>query len=82
VSTDEEVLRYAKDSPGTIYHAVGANAMGPSDDDVVDSHLRVRGVSGLRVIDTSVFPEQPSGNSAAPTMALAWRAADLILGQR
>jgi choline dehydrogenase-like flavoprotein len=79
VSTDEEVLRYASDSPGTIYHAVGANAMGPNDDDVVDSRLRVRGVSGLRVIDASVFPEQPSGNTAAPTMALAWRAADLIL---
>jgi choline dehydrogenase-like flavoprotein len=78
VSTDEEVIRYAGDSPGTIYHAVGANAMGPKDDDVVDSHLRVRGVSGLRVVDTSVFPEQPAGNTAAPTMALAWRAADLI----
>jgi choline dehydrogenase-like flavoprotein len=80
VSAEEEVVRYAHDSSGTIYHAVGANAMGPNDDDVVDSQLRVRGVSGLRVIDTSVFPEQPSGNSAAPTMALAWRAADLILG--
>jgi choline dehydrogenase len=79
VSTDEEVLRYAADSPGTIYHAVGANAMGPNDDDVVDSRLRVRGVTGLRVIDASAFPEQPSGNTAAPTMALAWRAADLIL---
>jgi choline dehydrogenase-like flavoprotein len=79
VSTDDEVIRYAGDSAGTIYHAVGANAMGPNDDDVVDAHLRVRGVSGLRVIDTSVFPEQPSGNTAGPTMALAWRASDLIL---
>ncbi len=79
VSTEEEVIRYAADSPGTIYHAVGANAMGPNDDDVVDPRLRVRGVSGLRVIDASAFPEQPSGNTAAPTMVLAWRAADLIL---
>lgn len=82
VSTDEEVLRYAGDSPGTIYHAIGANAMGPKDDDVVDSRLRVRGVSGLRVVDASVFPEQPSGNTAAPTMALAWRAAELVLEER
>ena len=79
VSTEEEVLRYAADSPGTIYHAVGANAMGPNDDDVVDARLRVRGVTGLRVVDASAFPEQPSGNTAAPTMVLAWRAADLIL---
>lgn len=79
VSTEEEVVRYAADSAGTIYHAVGANAMGPNDDDVVDSRLRVRGVSGLRVVDASVFPEQPSGNTAAPTMVLAWRAADLML---
>lgn len=82
VSTDEEVIRYAGDSPGTIYHAVGANAMGPNDDDVVDARLRVRGVTGLRVVDASVFPEQPAGNTAAPTMALAWRAADLILEER
>jgi choline dehydrogenase-like flavoprotein len=53
--------------------------MGPDDDDVVDGELRVRGVSGLRVIDASVFPQQPAGNLAAPTMALAWRASDLIL---
>lgn len=79
VSSDDEVVRYAGDSAGTIYHAVGANAMGPNDDDVIDSRLRVRGVSGLRVIDASSFPEQPSGNTAAPTMVLAWRAADMIL---
>lgn len=79
VSSDDEVVRYAADSAGTIYHAVGANAMGPNDDDVIDSRLRVRGVSGLRVIDASSFPEQPSGNTAAPTMVLAWRAADMIL---
>ena len=61
-----------------VYHAVGANAMGPNDDDVTDSRLRVRGVEGLRVVDSSSFPIQVSGNTAAPTMALAWRAADLI----
>ena len=79
VSTPEQVVRYSLDTGSGIFHAVGAAAMGPDDDDVVDSRLRVRGVTGLRIIDASVFAEQPAGNTAAPTMALAWRAADLIL---
>ncbi|MCU1394857.1 MAG: Choline dehydrogenase [Ilumatobacteraceae bacterium] len=78
VSTPDEVIRFAQDTPLGIYHAVGSAAMGPADDDVVDHRLRVRGVKGLRIIDASVFAEQPAGNTAAPTMALAWRAADLI----
>ncbi|MHA6669393.1 GMC family oxidoreductase [Homoserinimonas sp. A447] len=78
VSTPDQVIQYAVDNGATIYHAVGANAMGPNDDDVVDSRLRVRGVTGLRVVDASVLPMQVSGNTAAPTMALAWRAADFI----
>jgi len=79
VSTPDEVLRYALDTGSGIYHAVGANAMGPADDDVVDPQLRVRGVTGLRVVDASVLPVQLAGNTAAPTMAVAWIAADLIL---
>jgi choline dehydrogenase-like flavoprotein len=78
VSTPEQVVRYSLDTGAGLYHAVGAAAMGPNDEDVVDAALRVRGVSGLRVVDASAFRQQPSGNSAAPTMALAWRAADLI----
>jgi choline dehydrogenase-like flavoprotein len=78
VSTPEEVLRYAMDTGSGIFHAVGASAMGPDDSDVVDPQLRVRGVTGLRVVDASVFPVQVAGNSAAPTMAAAWIAADLI----
>ena len=46
---------------------------------VVDPALRVRGTQGLRVIDTSVMPVIPSGNTNGPTMAMAWRAADIIL---
>ncbi|MBN9112419.1 MAG: GMC family oxidoreductase N-terminal domain-containing protein [Pseudonocardia sp.] len=82
VSTPDEVIRYAIDSPLGIYHAVGSCAMGPNAEDVVDHRLRVRGVEGLRVVDASVFAEQPAGNTAAPTMALAWRAADLIREER
>jgi choline dehydrogenase len=78
VSTRDDVVRYALDSGGIAYHAVGSSAMGPNSDDVVDSHLRVRGVDGLRVVDASVLPVQVAGNTQAPTMAVAWIAADLI----
>ncbi|WP_229400136.1 GMC family oxidoreductase [Micromonospora okii] len=63
------------------YHAVGTAAMGSGDDHVVDPALRVRGVHGLRVADASVLPVLVSGYLNAPVMALAWRAADLILGR-
>ncbi|MGC4805862.1 GMC family oxidoreductase [Micromonospora sp. DT233] len=63
------------------YHAVGTCAMGPDDAHVVDPQLRVRGVDGLRVADASVLPVLVSGYLNAPVMALAWRAADLILGR-
>ena len=79
VSGPGDVVRYALDSGTGIYHAVGASAMGPEPDDVVDPRLRVRGVTGLRVVDASVLPVQVAGNTQAPTMAVAWIAADLIL---
>jgi choline dehydrogenase-like flavoprotein len=80
VSTPEQVLKYSIDTGAGIFHAVGSAAMGPEDDDVVDPQLRVRGVEGLRIADASVLPTQVSGNTAAPTMAVGWIAADLILG--
>jgi choline dehydrogenase len=79
VSSRDEVLNYAIETGATIYHGVGANAMGPDDEDVVDPRLRVRGVEGLRVADVSVLPVQVAGNTAAPAMAIGWRAADFIL---
>lgn len=77
--TDEEILR-AYDTYGTCgYHAVGSCKMGSDPaTSVVDPELRVRGVTGLRIMDTSVFPTIPSGNTNGPTMAMAWRAADVI----
>jgi choline dehydrogenase len=78
VSSPGDVVRYALDTGAGIYHAVGASAMGPQADDVVDPELRVRGVTGLRVVDASVLPVQVAGNTQAPTMAVAWIAADLI----
>ena len=74
IVTPEQAVEYARATGIGMYHAVGSCAMGPHDEDVVDARLRVRGVRGLRVVDASVFPAMPSGNTAAPTMALAWRA--------
>jgi choline dehydrogenase len=54
--------------------------MGAGDDAVVDLELRVRGVEGVRVVDASVMPTVPRGNTNAPTIAIAERAADLIRG--
>jgi choline dehydrogenase-like flavoprotein len=79
VSSDPvSALQHARRSGGTVYHGVGSCAMGADDDAVVDELLRVRGVQGLRVVDASVLPFQVSGNTAAPVMAVAWIAADLI----
>ena len=80
VATDDDFVHNALTAGASGYHTLGTCSMGPADDDVVDSDLRVRGVSGLRVIDASVFPHQPSGNTSAPTQALAWHAASKILG--
>lgn len=80
VQTDEEIVEAARTHGYCGYHAIGTCAMGADDEHVVDPQLRVRGVTGLRVVDASVLPVMVSGWTSAPVTALAWRAADLILG--
>lgn len=79
VRTDQEIVDAGLLGGGCGYHASGTAAMGPDEDDVVDSRLRVRGVPGLRVVDASVLPVMVSGNLNGPVSALAWHAADYIL---
>lgn len=79
--TDDELARLAGDIGTTIFHPVGTTRMGGADDEmaVVDSHLRVRGVDGLRVVDAGVMPTITSGNTNSPTLMIAEKAAGWIL---
>ena len=77
-SDDEIIAAYDRFGNGA-YHASGTCRMGLDDEAVVDDRLRVRGVDGVRVIDTSILPFLVAGNTAGPAMAMSWRAADLIL---
>ncbi len=78
--TDDELVKAAGDIGTTIFHPVGTCKMGRVDDPmaVLDSELRVRGIQRLRVVDASAMPTITSGNTAAPTMLIAQRAAELL----
>lgn len=80
VQSDEGLRDYIRRTAATTFHPVGTCRMGTDAGAVVDSNLRVSGMSGLRVVDASVMPEQIGGNTNAPVTMIAERAADLILG--
>ena len=82
VHDDESMLQYFREKGGSIYHLCGSCKMGPNPDDaVVDDRLRVHGISALRVIDASIFPNITSGNINAPVMMVAEKGAHLILSE-
>ncbi|MEO5962772.1 MAG: GMC oxidoreductase, partial [Thermomonas sp.] len=78
--SDSELVEFIRAKAESVYHPVGSCRMGDGTASVVDGNLRVRGVDGLRVVDASVMPALPSGNTNAPTIMIAERAADLIRG--
>ncbi|MGU7782145.1 choline dehydrogenase [Burkholderia sp. PU8-34] len=81
VKTDDQIDAFVRANMESTMHPCGSCRMGEDDMAVVDSELRVRGLQGLRVIDSSVFPTEPNGNLNAPTIMLAERAADLVRGR-
>jgi len=78
VETEEQLMRAAGDLGSTIFHPVGTCKMGDDSMAVVDERLRVHGIANLRVVDASVMPRITSGNTNAPTMMIAERAAEYI----
>jgi choline dehydrogenase len=82
VQSDDDWLAYFREAGSTIYHPTCTAKMGTGAGTVVDSHLRVKGLDGLRVVDASVMPAVVSGNTNAAVIAIAEKAADLIGLQR
>lgn len=81
VKTDAEIDAFVRANMESTMHPCGSCKMGEDSLAVVDSELRVHGLQGVRVVDSSVFPTEPNGNLNAPTIMLAERAADLIRGR-
>jgi choline dehydrogenase len=79
--SDTELKAYLREATATAHHPVGSCRMGTDDQAVVDHSLRVRGVDALRVVDASIFPSIVGGNTNAPIVMVAEKAADLLAGR-
>jgi choline dehydrogenase len=82
LADDNAIDAWVRAGANTIFHPVGTCRMGSDERSVVDAELKVRGVMGLRVVDASVMPTIVGGNTSAPTMMIAEKAADMILGRQ
>ncbi|RUW26913.1 MULTISPECIES: choline dehydrogenase [unclassified Mesorhizobium] len=81
VAKDDEIDAWVRETMESTYHPCGSCRMGEDKMAVVDSNLKVRGIDGLRVIDSSVFPSEPNANLNAPTIMLAERGSDIVRGK-
>jgi choline dehydrogenase-like flavoprotein len=81
VRDDAALLDYIRRTASTVHHPVGTCRMGKDAEAVVDATLRVHGLEALRVIDASVFPSIVGGNTNAPVVMVAEKAADLLRGR-
>ena len=79
IKNDEELVNAASDYAQTIFHPVGTCKMGKDNSAVVDERLRVHGLQNIRVVDASIMPNITSGNTNAPTIMIAEKAADMII---
>ena len=83
IKSDDEINSYARATASSVFHPLGTCKMGASTDPdaVVDTHLKVLGIDGLRVVDASVMPDLIGGNINAAVIMIAEKAADMMLGK-